>query len=237
MNSSLIQIQDLHYHYADGTEALHHIGFTLPPASSLGIIGPNGSGKTTLMLHFNGIMLPQTGQVQILGIAVKKKNVKLIRKKVGLMFQDPDDQLFSKTVYEDVAFGPFNFGYTKEEVDARVKRALAEVHMQGFENRFPHHLSQGEKKRVALATVLSMDCELLALDEPTSGLDPFVKEEITDLLQSIPIPKVIISHDFNLIQTLCDHTLLLSRGKMIGFGKTKDMLLDHDYLRRIFRGD
>jgi cobalt/nickel transport system ATP-binding protein len=167
----LIKIENLSFGYPDGQQALTDINLGIYRGDSVAIVGPNGAGKSTLVLHFNGI-LRSNGHVKLLGKPIDDNNLKWVRSRVGVVFQNPDDQLFSPTVFDDVAFGPMNMGYSQAEVEQAVKMALGLVGMSGFEKRSPHHLSVGEKKRIAMATVLSMSPEVLVIDEPTSNLDP-----------------------------------------------------------------
>ncbi len=189
MTDKAVEINGLSYTYPDGQCGLKDIDLTIYCGESVALIGPNGAGKSTLLLHLNGILRGNNSAVKVLGLPVEDKNIREIRKKVGMVFQDPEDQLFSLNVFEDVAFGPVNMGYPQEEVGRRVKQALQKVGMQGYEKRSSHHLSIGEKKRVAIATVLSLDPEILALDEPTSSLDPRGKWALIDFLKELKITK------------------------------------------------
>lgn len=211
-----IEIKNLHYAYPDGTRALRGIDLGIEIGESVYLIGPNGSGKSTLLLHLNGILQPQKGQVLILGMDVSEKTGK-VKNKVGLVFQNPDDQLFMPTVFEDVAFGPMNMKLREREVKIRVKRALEAVGLEGFENRSSHHLSYGEKKRIAIATVLSMEPEILVLDEPTLSLDPWIKRNFMEFLNELGKGHTMIvsGHDLDLMK-LCDRTYLLNNGKIMG---------------------
>jgi cobalt/nickel transport system ATP-binding protein len=221
----VIKIDRLSFRYPDGRQALQDISLVVSYGESVGIIGPNGAGKSTLLLHLNGI-LQSNGLVQVFGMPIEGKNLKSIRSKVGLVFQDPDDQLFSPTVFDDVAFGPINLGLTEEEVRQQVAQALSWVGMVGYESRSTHHLSEGEKKRIAIATVLSMNPEILVLDEPTSDLDPRSKWSLTELLKGLPMTKIIAAHDLEIVKALCQRTLLLDEGKVIADGPTEDILSD-----------
>jgi len=183
-----------------------------------------------LLLHLNGILRGNNPAIQVLGLPVDDKHIREIRRRVGMVFQDPEDQLFSLNVFEDVAFGPVNMGYPEDEVGRRVKQALQKVGMQGFAERSSHHLSIGEKKRVAIATVLSLDPEILALDEPTSSLDPRGKWALIDLLKELKITKVIASHDLDLVRFLCGRTIVLDGGKVVADGTTEQVLNDNKLL-------
>ncbi len=223
MDKIVIEIKNLHYSYPDGTKALSGIDLDVFEGESLGIIGSNGSGKSTLLLHLNGI-LKGTSQVKILGWDITDKNLPLIRRRVGLIFQDPENQLFMPTVFDDVGFGPMNMGLKKEKVEDAVNRALEEVDMLPFLKRSPHHLSVGEKKRVAIATVLSMEPEILVLDEPSSNLDPKHRREFIGLLQKLQLTKIIATHDLDLIVETCSRIALLDEGRIVAVGKTADIL-------------
>jgi len=187
------------------------------------LIGPNGAGKSTVLLHLNGI-LRSNGTVKILGRQVNDKNLRWVRSKVGLVFQSPDDQLFSPTVFDDVAFGPINMGYSEAEVRQSVAKALDWVGMTGYEQRSPHHLSIGEKKRIAIATVLSMSPEILVIDEPTSNLDPRSKWSLIGLLKRLPMTKIVAAHDLELVRALCPRTVVLDHGQVIADGATSDIM-------------
>lgn len=210
-----IEIKNLHYTYPDGTKALRGVNLDVERGGSIYLIGPNGSGKSTLLLHLNGILQPQKGHVSVLGMNLRKKT-KEVRNKVGLVFQNPDDQMFMPTVFEDVAFGPVNMGLSEWEVKKKVKKALKAVGLERFENRSSHHLSYGEKKRVAIATVLSMEPEVLVLDEPTLALDPWMKKEFIKLLKELKKhhTMVMAGHDLDLMK-LCNRTYLLNDGKIV----------------------
>ena len=222
-----VQVTDLHYTYPDGKEALRGVSFSIAPGECIGVVGPNGSGKSTLLLHLNGI-LPESpdgfSAVKINGNLISKKNITDIRKEVGLLFQDPDDQLFCPTVFEDIAFGPRQFGFSEEAVRMSVERALAQTALLGFENRFPYHLSSGEKRRVCLAGVLACEPQVLALDEPTSNLDPRGKRNLHAILQSLPVTKIIATHDLEMVVELCTRTMILDEGRIIADGSTVELL-------------
>ncbi|BAT71932.1 cobalt/nickel transport system ATP-binding protein [Thermosulfidibacter takaii ABI70S6] len=223
-----VQVEDLHYTYPDGTEALKGIFFSLKNGETLGVIGANGAGKSTLLLTLNGIYKGFSPKgdvpVRIYGMPVDKEHEKEIRKLVGLVFQDPDIQLFSPTVFDDVAFGPVNLGFDPDEVSARVKKALEAMGLVGYEKRTSHHLSYGEKKRVAIATVLSYSPKILALDEPTANLDPCARCELIKLLKRLPQTKVIASHDIDMIGRVCDKVLVLYKGRQMALGSVREIL-------------
>jgi len=226
----IVRIDNLSFSYPDGQQALTDINLTIQQGETVALIGPNGAGKSTLLLHLNGI-LRSNGVVKVLGRSVDDKNLRWVRSKVGLVFQNPDDQLFSPTVFEDVAFGPINMGYSEVEVRKSVTRALDWVGMTGFEQRSPHHLSIGEKKRVAIATVLSMMPEILAIDEPTSNLDPQSKWSLIDLLKKLSMTKIVASHDLELVQAVCQRAIILDQGQVIADGATNRILADIPLLR------
>jgi cobalt/nickel transport system ATP-binding protein len=195
----------------------------------VGLLGPNGAGKSTLLLHLNGC-LPSRDAIFVRGVALRPETVREIRRRVGLVFQNPDDQLFMPRVSEDVAFGALNEGCSPDVARERVMRALAAVGMSGYEERCPHHLSIGEKKRIALATVLVMECDLLALDEPTAGLDPRARRELIRLLAGLQRTQVIATHDLEMALELCDRVLVLSRGAVVAEGRPCDLLADADLM-------
>jgi cobalt/nickel transport system ATP-binding protein len=225
----VIEIRNLSYEYPDGQRGLDDISLTIYSGESVALIGPNGAGKSTLLLHLNGI-LRSKAEIKICGLAMEDKNIREIRKKVGMVFQDPEDQLFSLNVYEDVAFGPVNMNCPADEITHRVTVALKKVGMSGYEKRSSHHLSIGEKKRIAIATVLSLDPEILALDEPTSSLDPRGKWSLIDLLRSLPVTRIIASHDLDLVKCLCDRVVVLNAGKIVADGRAGDILGDEALL-------
>ncbi|MCR4395041.1 MAG: energy-coupling factor ABC transporter ATP-binding protein, partial [Dehalococcoidales bacterium] len=214
----------------DGREVLKNIHLTVYRGETLALIGPNGAGKSTLLLHLNGI-LHKNGSIKILGETIGDHNLRRIRARVGLVFQNPDDQLFCPLVYDDVAFGPLNLGYSPSTVREKVEKALAEVGMSGFERRAPHHLSLGEKKRIAIAAVLSMDPEILAFDEPTSNLDPRARWLLINLLKRLPATKIIATHDLEMVRLLCERTAVLDKGQILADGPTDSILNNLELLR------
>jgi len=226
----VIKIQNLSFSYPDGRQVLDNINLTISRGDIVAIIGPNGAGKSTLLQHLNGI-IHSNGAIQILGETISKSNIRQIRSKVGIVFQNPDDQLFSPTVFDDVAFGPINIGYDKEKVHNMVVEALEQVGMSGFEQRSPHHLSLGEKKRIAIATVLSMSPEVLVFDEPTSNLDPRAKWSIMQLFRQLPATKIIATHDLEMVRVLCPRTIIIHQGKVVADGKTDKILADEELLQ------
>ncbi|MBL7124738.1 MAG: ATP-binding cassette domain-containing protein [Dehalococcoidales bacterium] len=219
----IISIDNLSFCYPDGQQALTNVCLTMRQGETVALIGPNGAGKSTLLLHLNGI-LRSNGVVKIFGRQVDDGNLRWVRSRVGLVFQNPDDQLFSPTVFDDVAFGPINVGYSEAEVRESVTRALDWVGMAGYEQRSPHHLSVGEKKRIAIATVLSMSPEILVIDEPTSNLDPRSKWSLSGLLERLPMTKIVATHDLELVRALCPRTIVLDHGQVITDGATSQIL-------------
>jgi len=230
-SEKVIEISNLSYDYPDGTPALKGIDLEIHRFESVGILGPNGAGKSTLLYHLNGTLMGN-GRVTILGLPVEKKNLKEIRRKVGLVFQNPDDQLFCPTVFDDVAFGPLNMGLDQETVRDRVERALETVGLKGFGGRSAHHLSEGEKKRVALATVLAMDSEILVLDEPTDNLDPAGSRMLIERIQSIRQTKVIVTHHLTVAVELCERAVLLQGGKKAEDLPIQELLKNRELLER-----
>jgi cobalt/nickel transport system ATP-binding protein len=226
----VIEIKNLSFNYPDGHQGLENVDLNIHHAENVAVIGPNGAGKSTLLLHLNGI-LRGNSKVKICDLAVEEKNLKEIRKKVGLIFQDPEDQLFSLNVFDDIAFGPINMGYSELEVKQRVAQALEWVGMAGYEQRSPHHLSIGEKKRIAIATVLSLNPEILVIDEPTSNLDPRSKWSLIELLKQLPMTKIIATHDLELVRALCGRTVVMDEGKIVADGNTEDVLDDITLLK------
>ncbi|MBC8274896.1 MAG: ABC transporter ATP-binding protein [Chloroflexi bacterium] len=221
----VIEIKNLSFNYPDGHQGLISVNLVVYPGENVAVIGPNGAGKSTLLLHLNGI-LRGNSTVKICGLAVEEKKLKEIRKKVGLVFQNPEDQLFSLNVFDDVAFGPINMGYAESEVGQRVAQALEWVEMGGYEQRSPHHLSVGEKKRIAIATVLSLAPEVLVIDEPTSNLDPRSKWSLIELLKQLPMTKIIATHDLELVRALCGRIVVMDEGKIVADGDKGDILDD-----------
>jgi len=228
MNAA-VEINNLSYRYHDGTEALRGVSFRVAPGECVALLGPNGSGKSTLLLHLNGILpekLDGDGAVQILGRPVTPENLEDIRRQAGLLFQDPDDQLFCATVEEDVRFGPEQLGLAEAEIEARVRRSLAQVGLEGYGRRATHHLSQGEKRRACLAGVLACEPALLVLDEPTSDLDPRGRREFKALLRQIPATRLIATHDLELVVELCSRAIVLDRGVVVADGPVAKLLND-----------
>jgi cobalt/nickel transport system ATP-binding protein len=225
----LIHIEQLAYRYPDGKHALHGIDLTVMAGEKIALVGANGAGKSTLLLHLNGILTGQ-GRICIDGLALNKQTLGQIRAKVGVVFQNPDDQLFSPTVFEDVAFGLIYQGLDKATVAEKAAGALAAVHMQGYEQRNPYHLSGGEKKRIAIATVLSMQPEVLIFDEPTAGLDPRARRELIELLAELPQTMLIATHDLAMAAQLTPRTVVLNAGHITADEPTGDILKNNQLL-------
>ncbi|MFC2029852.1 energy-coupling factor ABC transporter ATP-binding protein [Chloroflexota bacterium] len=230
-DTAVIEIEDLEYAYPDGRVALHGVSLTVHEGEKLAVTGPNGAGKSTLLLHLNGI-LNGGGLVRVMGLEVTDDHLGAVRAKVGLVFQDPDDQLFSPTVFEDVAFGPLHMGLPEDTVRQQVGWALAQVGMAGFEDRQPHHLSLGERKRIAIATVLSMEPAILVLDEPTSELDPRSRRNLIALLRELPQTMLVASHDMRLVRDLCPRTVIMDEGRIVADGPTDRILADAGLLEQ-----
>jgi cobalt/nickel transport system ATP-binding protein len=231
MTAPALEVRDLAYAYPDGRQVLYGINITIAAGERVALLGPNGAGKTTLVLHLNGILTAGHGSVTVAGLTVERQHLQEIRRRVGIVFQDPDDQLFMPTVAEDVAFGPTNLGLDREAVDERVSEALAAVGMADHADRAPHHLSFGQRRRVAVATVLAMRPELLVLDEPTSNLDPASRRELADILESLSLPTLIVTHDLPYAWQLCPRSVLLDDGVIAADRPTSQLLTDEELLR------
>ncbi|MEK6753949.1 MAG: ABC transporter ATP-binding protein [Chloroflexota bacterium] len=228
-DGDVLTVKDLHFSYPDGHAALHGVSFNLCSGDKVALVGPNGAGKSTLMLHLNGI-LGGHGEVEVAGKCLTRDNLPAIRAMVGLVFQNPDDQLFSPTVFEDVAFGPLHMGLPETDVRARVNAALEAVRMSSYQDRLSHHLSVGEKKRIAIATVLSMNPSLLILDEPSAGLDPRARRTLINLLRELPITMLVSTHDMKLVQELFPRTIIMDEGQIVADGLTHEILEDEKLL-------
>lgn len=230
MHHNTVKIKHLSYRYPDGRLALNKVSLRIEAGEKVALIGPNGAGKSTLLLHLNGLLLPQTGSVHVCDIKVTKENVAHVRSAVGLVFQDPNDQLFSPTVFEDIAYGLVYRGLPEPEIRKRVHWALEAVGMGSYAERVTYHLSLGEKKRIAIATVLPLDPDILVLDEPTAGLDPRARRELVALLESLPITQLIATHDLALASTLCSRTVVMDEGEVVADGPSEVVLADSDLL-------
>lgn len=244
------ELRNLTFHYPDGHLALRDVSLAVEAGECVGLVGPNGAGKSTLLLHLNGILpgrddydhhhLRGNGsrhshddqpRVFVGGIGIPGRHLKEVRRRVGLLFQEPNDQLFCPTVGEDVSFGPRNLGYSRQEAADATARCLATVGLAEFENRLPHHLSIGERKRVCLAAILACDPSVLALDEPTGSLDPAARRQLIELLKGLPQTKLIATHDLELVVELCERVVILDRGRVHADGPTREILRDEELLR------
>ena len=229
--SVVVSIRNLSYVYADGTRALSDACLEVRQGESLALIGPNGAGKSTLLLHLNGL-LQGTGRLDVLGLSVEPRNFAELRRRVGFVFQNPEDQLFMPTVFDEVAFAALNAGYDRREVERRVARVLEQVGMAGTEERAPQNLSLGQKKRLAIGSVLVTECDLLALDEPGAGLDPRGREELIGLLRRLPATKLIATHDLGLARALCSQAALMDGGLIVARRPISALLADDGLLAR-----
>ncbi len=222
----VLDVRGLAYAYPDGHQALYGMDLQVLAGERVALLGPNGAGKTTLVLHLNGILAAGAGSVAVSGLQVTKENLREVRRRVGVVFQDPDDQLFMPTVRDDVAFGPANLGLRGADLDARVRDALDKVGMADFADRPPHHLSFGQRRRVAVATVLAMEPEILVLDEPSSNLDPASRRELADILRDLDVTVLMVTHDLPYAFELCPRSVVLSDGVVVADGSTYDVLTD-----------
>jgi cobalt/nickel transport system ATP-binding protein len=230
MSAPAIRVEGLRYRYPDGRVALDGVDLCIAQGERVAILGPNGAGKTTLMLHLNGVLTATSGTVEISGIALTRKTLRDIRRRVGLVFQDPDDQLFMPTVAQDVAFGPANFGVTGDELAARVTAALDVVSMTEHAERSPAHLSGGQRRRAALATVLACEPEILVLDEPSANLDPVARRELAETLATLPATMLVVTHDLPYAAQLCDRAVVLDHGAVVADDTITTVLSDSELL-------
>ena len=230
MSHHIIEARDLHYVYPDGTFALRGVSLRITHGESVAIIGANGAGKSTFLLHLNGYLTPTSGEIRIGDFPLTKATLPEIRRTVGMVFQDPDDQLFMPTVFDDVAFGPLNLGLPIPEVERRVVDALEQVGGTHLRNKPPYNLSGGEKKRVAIATVLSMSPDILVMDEPTNGLDPFSRRQLMALLKEFNHTKIFTSHDLDMVHELCERTIVLHNGEILADGNTTEIFQNEKLL-------
>lgn len=224
-DGDVLQIKDLDFTYPDGHVALRGVNLSICEGEKVALVGPNGAGKSTLMLHLNGI-LGDKSPISIAGMSIDSNNLPMIRALVGLVFQNPDDQLFSPTVFDDIAFGPLHMGLPEDQVYQRVEEALAAVQMTGFDERLSHHLSMGQKKRIAIATVLAMKPHILILDEPSAGLDPRARRSLINFLQDLPITMLISTHDLRMVQEIFPRMVIMDEGRIVADGYTGDLLKD-----------
>jgi cobalt/nickel transport system ATP-binding protein len=226
VSTPVLDVRDLAFAYPDGHQALFGVDLHVHRGERVALLGPNGAGKTTLVLHLNGILTAGKGSVAVSGLPVTKDHLKEIRRRVGIVFQDPDDQLFLGTVRQDVAFGPANLGLKGSALDRRVMDALDRVGMADFADRPPHHLSYGQRRRVAVATVLAMEPEILVLDEPSSNLDPASRRELAEILRSLDVTVLMVTHDLPYALELCPRSVVLSEGVVVADRPTFDVLTD-----------
>jgi len=232
MSHHIVEARDLHYVYPDGTPGIRGICFRITHGESVAIVGENGAGKSTLLLHLNGYLLPTHGTLRIGDYPLTKKNLKAVRRTVGMVFQDADDQLFMPTVYDDVAFGPLNLGLPVEEVETVVLRALETMGVSHLKDRPPYKLSGGEKRSVAIASVLSMSPDILVMDEPTSGLDPKARRRLIEQLKTFKHTKIIAGHDLDMAVDVCERTIVIHQGGVTADGPTLDLLRDEVLLEK-----
>lgn len=232
MSHHLVEAEALRHVWPDGTVALDGVSFRITHGEAVGVVGANGAGKSTLLLHLCGAVVPREGRVRVGDVPVAPTTLETIRRAVGAVFQDPDDQLFLPTVRDDVAFGPLNLGLPPGDVEARVAEALGAVDAGPLAPRAPWRLSGGEKRRVALATVLAMKPDVLVLDEPTSGLDPRARREVIDLLRAFRHTRIVATHDLDLVLDVCERTIVLERGRVAADGPTEALLRDEELLAR-----
>ena len=230
MSTPVLDLQGVAFAYPDGHQALHGVDLHVHQGERVALLGPNGAGKTTLVLHLNGILMPGLGTVSISGLPVAKDNLLEIRRRVGIVFQDPDDQLFLGTVRQDVAFGPANLGLRGPALERRVMDALERVGMADYVDRPPHHLSYGQRRRVAVATVLAMEPEVLVLDEPSSNLDPASRRELAEILRSLDVTVLMVTHDLPYALELCPRSVVLSEGVVVADRPTFDVLTDDELM-------
>ena len=226
-----LQINDLNFSYPDGYEALKNINLEINKGDTLGVLGPNGAGKTTFILHLNGILGNLDDSIYINKLSINEDNLKKIREKVGIVFQDPDDQLFMPTVLEDVMFGPKNFGYTNEEAELKAIEALEKVKMKEFLNKPPHHLSFGQKRKVAIASVIAINPELIVLDEPSSNLDPASRRELIEILKNLDVTIILVTHDLPMALEICDESIILNNGEIKTRDKTYSILTNEEIMK------
>ncbi len=226
MSHHIVEVKGLSHTYPDGTKALDDIGLRITHGESVAIVGPNGAGKSTLLHHLNGYLAPTSGVVRIGDYPLTRDTLREVRRTVGMIFQDPDDQLFMPTVFDDVAFGPFNLGLPPEEVSSRVMASLERLGIAHLKDKPPYRLSAGEKRRAAIATVLSMSPDILVLDEPTTGLDPLGRRQIIAILKEFTHTRIIATHDLDLVLDLCSRTIVLFNGRIRADGETRDIFSD-----------
>jgi len=230
MSHHVIELQDVRYTYPDGTQALDGVSFRIVHGESVGLVGANGAGKSTLLLQLNGTLMPTEGNVRIGETTLSKRTAKEIRKRIGFVFQNPDDQIFMPTVFEDVSFGPLHLGWTLEKVEEAATHALERVNCLHLKDRPPHKLSEGQKRCVSIATVISMDPDILVMDEPSSNLDPRSRRQLIRLLKTFEHSKIVATHDLDMVMDLCHRTIILSAGRIAADGSTAELLTDENLL-------
>lgn len=234
MSHHIVEVKDLRHVYADGTVALNSISFRINHGESVGVIGANGAGKSTLLQHLNGSLDATSGSIHIGHTPLTKGSLADIRRIVGMVFQNPDDQLFMPSVFDDVAFGPLNLGFGPQAAEKRVMEVLEQVGAAHLRDRPPYHLSGGEKKRVAIASVLAMSPDILVMDEPTNGLDPFARRQLIKLLADFSHTKIFTSHDLDMVLELCERVIILDRGNVKADGPAAAIFADEDLLAGAF---
>ncbi|MFZ2356729.1 MAG: ABC transporter ATP-binding protein [Candidatus Omnitrophota bacterium] len=226
MSHHIVEAVDLHYTYPDGTVGLKGVSFRISHGESVALVGENGAGKSTLLLHLNGYLTAWQGTIRIGDYPLNKKNLQAVRRSVGMVFQNPDDQLFMPTVFDDVAFGPLNLGFTQDEVERKVTEALRTVGVEHLSKRPPYKLSQGEKRSVSIATVLAMSPDILVMDEPTSSLDPQSRRRLIELLKTFHHSKIIATHDLDMAMDLCERIIVIHQGRVVADGPTQRIFQD-----------
>ncbi|MCP3940470.1 MAG: ABC transporter ATP-binding protein [Desulfobacteraceae bacterium] len=232
MSHHIVQADNLNYTYPDGTIGINNISFKITHGESVALVGANGAGKSTLLLHLNGCLISTQGEISIGDYPLNKKNIKAVRRSVGMVFQNPDDQLFMPTVFDDVAFGPINLGLPENQVEQRVTHALETVGATHLINRPPYKLSGGEKRAVAIATILACSPDILVMDEPSSNLDPLSRRRLIKLLKSFEHTKIIATHDLDMALDVCQRTIVLHKGKITADGPTISIFNDEELLAR-----
>ncbi len=234
-DAPIIELKDISYFYASSkTKALDNVSLRIYPGEKIAILGANGAGKSTLFKHINGILRPNSGKVFVKGEEITRKNIRTVRQTVGIVFQNPDDQILAPTVEQDVAFGPINMGLSEEEVEQRVAEAMKLVHMSGFEGRSPHHLSGGQKKLVAIAGILAMRPEVVVLDEPTAGLDPLTASQVMRVIEEmnieLGITVILSTHDVDIVPLFADRVYVVHRGRIESQGTAREIFKQHELL-------
>lgn len=232
MTRLALDIRDLIFNYPDGTPALRGVSIQIATGEAVGLVGPNGAGKSTLALNLVGFLKAQSGEARIFDLPVGRKNINEIRKRIGLVFQNPDDQLFMPTLFDDVAFGPLSLELSEEEVRSRVTEAIEMMGLCGLEGKFPGHLSGGQKRSASLAAVLTMEPDIIFLDEPTSNLDPEGRRSLIGQLQKLPHTRIITSHDLEFILEVCERVILMDKGRIVADGPSVEILSDFDLMNR-----